>query len=235
MVVDESSLLMAMVEILLASDGPQPVVIYTDVEMEDTIRLLPDEWRVEAVGEDSFGSRVSEALLNGPVVAFPPWGRQEGSPIPRETAALEGVHGGATSHYLLLVVPAAVLVSHAGKSLRTEISTRWQLMAVVSCMGAIVNVHRAFTAAVIMLSPIRLDRPVIRMFEASNRHTARQAILDDFKNLLRREGGTTEFGYVLREPPEIGAPLNYRLYDPRIVSRRAQLSDYIERLPGQFI
>ncbi len=40
------------------------------------------------------------------------------------------------------------------------------------------------------------------------------------------KGGTTDYGYVLREPLTPGAPLTYRLHDPRIVQRRAELDDY---------
>lgn len=227
MAVDAPNMLMAMVEVLLSSDGSEPVVIYTDAQMEDTVRLLPAGWRDEYVEEGSFGSRVSGALTSGPVVAFPPWGRQDGSRMTREAAALSGVNSGEACHDLLLVVPATVLVSEASQSLRANLSTHWQLTAVVSCSGAILNAHHSFMVAVIMLSPRRLDRPLLRMFEVPlDWREKAQAVLDDFRNLLRREGGATQFGYVLRETPEVGAALDFRLYDPRIVSRRQGLSDY---------
>jgi hypothetical protein len=65
------------------------------------------------------------------------------------------------------------------------------------------------------------------MFQApEDWRSSPRRVIDDFLDLLRRSGGRTEFGYVLREQPAAGASLDHQVLDPRIARRRAGLSDY---------
>lgn len=222
-----ANLLIAMIEALLASQESQPNVVFNDPRVLKTVELLPATWHKEASSAESFADRVSAALLNGPVVAFPPWGRQEGSREPLEALALQGIRSSEGGHPLLAVLPPNILVSPASKALRVDLAKRWQLQAVVTCDAAIVDAHRAFVAGLILLGPTGRGDGLIRMFEAP--HGPRridQQVIEDFHRLLRMKGGTTDYGYVLRDPITPGTPLAYRLHDPRVVRRRAELGDY---------
>jgi hypothetical protein len=148
--VDDTNLLVEMIKALLASSAPHPVVLYSkpvvtppdqmgwlDVQAAETIRLLPVEWQVEVIDEGSFASRVSVELASRPVVAIPPWGRQEGSPVLRQAAALQGVQPSASNHPLLLVLSVWDLRSQAGQQLRMDLAARWQFLTVATCLGGL--------------------------------------------------------------------------------------------------
>jgi hypothetical protein len=64
---------------------------------------------------------------------------------------------------------------------------------------------------------------VLRIFEVP-RASSDEVIVEDFRKLLKRGGGQTEFGYVLRDLPPAGASLAYGRYDPRMAAKRSELS-----------
>lgn len=221
------NLLTGLIEELFTSQDAQPTVVFTDPLIEKTVALLPATWRRETASLESFPAQVSAALLHGPVVAFPPWGRQEGSREPLEAIALQGIRSSATLHTLLVVLPSSALVSAASQALRIDLAEHWQFQAIATCDAAIVGAHPSFVTGLLLLGPAGQGDGLLRMFEPP---PARQRVdhqtIEDFRRLLRMKGGTTDYGYVIREPLTPGAPLTYRLYDPRIVQRRAELDDF---------
>ncbi|WP_156388298.1 MULTISPECIES: hypothetical protein [unclassified Rhodococcus (in: high G+C Gram-positive bacteria)] len=65
------------------------------------------------------------------------------------------------------------------------------------------------------------------MFDATQtRPEDSDRIVYDLRRLMRMPGGSTDFGFVLREPPPPGEPLISKLYDPRLVKRRHELADF---------
>ena len=221
------NLLIAMIEELLASQKSQPTVIFADPLVENTIELLSAAWHREAASAEAFPAQVSAALLNGPVVAFPPWGRQERSPESLDVVALQEIRPPAGSYNLLAVVPSTTLVSAASEPCRIALGQNWHIQAVTTCDRAILGAHTSFVTGLILLEPAGQGDGLLRMFEAPHGpQRVDQAVLQDFRRLLRMRGGTTDFGYVLREPLTPGAPLAYRLHDPRVLQRRAELVDY---------
>lgn len=70
---------------------------------------------------------------------------------------------------------------------------------------------------------------VLRFFKCpSLSDIEEQDIVADFKRLLRQGGGTTEFGYVLRDPPPLDAPLSYDLHHPDLAERRDEMVHFGE-------
>lgn len=221
------NLLTGLIAELFTSQHAQPTVIFTDPLIEKTAELLPATWRRETASLESFPDQVSAALLHGPVVAFPPWGRQEGSREPLEAVALRGIRSSATRHSLLAVLPSSALGSAASEQFRIELAEHWQFQAIATCDAAIVGAHPLFVTGLLLLGPAGQGDGLLRMFEAPRGpQRVDQEVIQDFHRLLRMKGGTTDYGYVLREPLTPGTPLAYQLHDPRIVQRRAELGDY---------
>lgn len=221
------NLLIAMIEALLASQETQPTVIVADPVVEKTVELLPATWHRQAASAESFPTQVSAALLQGPVVAFPSWGRQQRSRETLEEIALQAIQTSSGSHSLLAVLPAAALVSAASRAFRASLAEQWQIQTVATCDGAIPGAHSSFVTGLILLTPAGQTDGLLRMFEPPQaRQRVDEIAIQDFQRLLRMKGGVTDYGYVLREPLAPGAPLAYRMHDPRTVQRRAELVDY---------
>lgn len=221
------NLLTAMIEALIASQESEPAVIFSDPVFEKIVELLPATWHRETASPESFPAQVSAALLQGPVVAFPPWGREQRSRESFEVVALQGIQASARSHALLAAVPSSTLVSVANESFRAALAEHWEVRAVATCDRAIPGVDARFVTGLILLDPAGREGGLLRMFEAPHGpQRVDQEVIQDLQRLLRMKGGTTDYGYVLRESLDPRAPLAYRLHDPRVVQRRAELGDY---------
>lgn len=210
-----------------ALTGSCPRVVYTDSHFEPTLDLLPAEWPREPADPSAFASAVSHGLTETSIVAFPPWGTPKGSREPREVSAVQEVFPGPAGRLLVLVLPFGTLVSQAAKPLRVRLGNAWRIRAVVSGSGGLKGVAPQFQHSLVLLETLDAEAGVLRMFDATNARASEASnVIGDLQRLMRMSGGSTEFGYVLREMPPSGAPLISRLYDPRLVQRRRELADF---------
>ena len=221
------NLLVDMLTALSVSSGADPVVLYSDPVMQPFLALLPPIWHVKVVDAKVFAPRVSDELGRGPVIAIPPWGRAEGTAVSREVEALEGIQADAGAHSLLLLLPGGFLVAAASKQIRMEIAKHWHFSAVATCVGELPDIHHDFVTALIKLEQTSTPAGVLRMFRVPpDWRSSSESVIEDFRSLLRRAGGRSKFGYVLREPLMPGAPLDFQLHDPEVARRRAALAEY---------
>jgi hypothetical protein len=92
----------------------QPTVLFVDPEMTGTVALLPPEWRVHNVDAALFASEVLRALVQGPVVAIPPWyGKRDDRRVQAGDAlrSVDSVNGNP----LVTILPASTLVSPSAR------------------------------------------------------------------------------------------------------------------------
>lgn len=51
-------------------------------------------------------------------------------------------------------------------------------------------------------------------------------VLSDFKRILKQDGGSTKYGYVIREDLPFDAPLSFELYHPELLKQEKQLAEF---------
>lgn len=203
------------------ADRTLPRVVFADEILSRTCELLPGNWPKEHVSPDTFGQSVCEALQQSSVIAFPPWGRREGSREPSmKWPPFEPIRPGPPGHLLLLVVPHSNLAS-AAEPLRARIGATWRLR--VRSRRA-EGISAQFQHTLLVLESMESEPGVVRMFDATQcRPADATAVVADLRRLLRMSGGSTQYGFVLREAPPPGSLLLSRLHDPSLAQRRRDL------------
>jgi hypothetical protein len=210
-----------------ALTGSSPRIVYTDSLLEPTLDLLPADWPRERADSPAFALAVSTGLAETSIVAFPPWGRHESSRDPQEVTALRGIRPGPPGRLLLLALPYSALVSQAAKPLRVQFSEDWRIRAIVSGSGGLQGVSSGFHHSLVVLETLNAEAGILRMFDATKTRPAEVSdVIGDLRRLMRMSGGSTKYGFVLRETPPSGAPFVSRFYDPQLVQRRRELADF---------
>jgi hypothetical protein len=103
----------------------------------------------------------------------------------------------------------------------------WQIQMVACLSGGVSGTRPESRVALIAMTTPTGRQEVLRMFdEPAGFATSAAAILNDFQRLLRIPGGSSSFGFVLRERPAPEQPLAPHLHNPAVVGRRGNLSDY---------
>jgi hypothetical protein len=234
--------------------GSAPTVVWTkptDVPEElepDTIRP-PYSWPLRIPDSSAdLPPVVAEELARGPVFLIPPWNRlteRRGDLHIRdayEATLLDCAAPGADA--LLGVLTPSVLWTSAREGVRRELAARWKPVLIIYFQGASQTwpaIHPSFQLSAAFLRPAdATEESVLRIFEVP-RQSPDEVIVEDLQKLLKRGGGQTEFGYVLRDLPPAGASLAYGRHDPRMAAKRSELSvlgssvaigEIFDRVPG---
>lgn len=189
---------------------------------------MPFSWPNRIVASpDDIGSAVSDQLAAGPVLLVPPWTRRQERrhPLSREEheiAVLNCALGGPNS-LLTVLTPAAMWTSPSSQQVREELAKRWEPVLLIYAAGVLPGVHSSFLLAVTFLRPRKAEDSLLRVFRVLPRQGDAE-ITGDFRRLLRQGGGSTQFGYVLRDLPQPGDSLSFERHDPALVARRAELA-----------
>lgn len=175
-------------------------------------------------------SAAAELLSAGPLLLLPPWQRRDDArgAISREEheLVLMDCVPPRPESLLAAVVPASTMVSRGSERFRRTLASHWRPVLVLYAQGVLQGVHEQTVIATVFLRPrANDDAPPLRMFKCSARDDE-SAVLDDFEQLLARNDGRGQFGYVLRDAPELGTGLGFARHDPRLNARRDALSGF---------
>ncbi len=134
----------------------------------------------------------------------------------------------ASGACLVVVTPATTLDSPGSASFRRVMGKRWHPAAIVEVGDAgLPMLHSSFRLAVTAWTSLpAANVHVTRFFTVPSARVAAQEIFDDLDLLLRRAGGRTRFGYVLREAISLGAPLGFRANSPEARAHEEELHRY---------
>jgi hypothetical protein len=186
------------------------------------------EWPLStAPSTEELVSGVSEHLGLGPVILLPPWGRVPNQRSELQEDVLLGCRADTAKFPLISAIPAPSLISRRSEKFRTHFFRSWRPTAIAYVVGEIAGLHSSFRVALIRSVSSGSQEEVLHVFEAPpGCSSERPAVIEDFRRNLRMSGGTTDFGYVLRELPTPGSSLGYRDLDPRNATRRESLRNY---------
>ena len=216
------------IEVLLKAGATSalPTIVCSGSATAPLIDRLPNNWPTVVAGHGAFAASVSAALAKTTVVAFPPWGRSDGDRTPQEVGALTGVQPGPPGNSLLLLLPRSVLTSHTAKPLRDLFFNEWRIRAIVSGNAGLSNVSSNFAHSLVLLDSPLADAGVVRMFDSTDTGSTEPSVVDDLRRLMRMSGGTSDFGFIIREELSPDLPLDSKRYDPRLVKRRRELVNF---------
>lgn len=214
-----------------------PTVVWTmptDLPEElgpDTMRP-PYTWPLRVPGSPAeLPPAVAEELAAGPVFLIPPWNRHVER---RGSLRISGVYeatlldcGVPRPDALLGVLTPSVLWTSVREDVRMELARKWRPALIIYFQEGSrtwPHTHPSLQLSAAFLRPAHAaEEPVLRIFEVP-RQSPDEVIVEDFRKLLTRGGGQTEFGYVLRDLPTAGASLAYGRYDPKMAAKRSELS-----------
>lgn len=189
---------------------------------------MPFSWSNRIVASpDDIGPAASDQLAAGPVLLVPPWTRRQERrhPLSREEheiAVLNCALGGPDS-LLAVLTPAAMWTSSSSQQVREELAKRWKPVLLIYAAGVLPGVHSSFLLAVTFLRPRKAEDSLLRVFRVLPRQDDAE-VTGDFRRLLRQGGGSTQFGYVLRDLPQLGDSLSFERHDPALAARRSELA-----------
>lgn len=203
-----------------------PVVVR--MRSDGDVRLTMDQsWPEVSVSDPSeLPSAVTQGLVRSPVLVMPPWGRRD--PVASARRPLEEMlfepPTDNDGSLLGLLVPAALLTNAGSQRYRQELRRCWTPLAILTARAAMPNVHHQFEVAFILLSSTNEAMP-LKMFRLPNTSDS-EAVTDEFRSLLRRQGGSSTNGYVLRELPAASDSLGFEKHNPDLIARAKDLSGF---------
>lgn len=170
---------------------------------------------------------VNQHLELGPVILLPPWGRQPNQRSELQEDILSGCRAGIAEFPLITAIPASSLISRRSEKFRAHLFRSWRPTAIAYVVGGLSGVHSSFRVALLRSVPSGSQEEVLHIFETPPGWSSQSMlVVDDFRRNLRMSGGTTDFGYILRDLPTPGTSLGYRDLDPRNAERRESLRSY---------
>lgn len=128
-----------------------------------------------------------------------------------------------------VLLPVSSLASESSRRFRDNLTEKAVLRYVVQegdpMDGGDFTGHIRVRLQIIVLEVGRSDSPVVRFFRCPDltSEEKRTEVLADLTQLARQGGGTTKFGYVLREGVPTGSRLLYEMHDPRLAKRVEEL------------
>ncbi|MEU7005663.1 restriction endonuclease [Streptomyces sp. NPDC046332] len=128
---------------------------------------------------------------------------------------------------MAVLTPVELWVSDSPQAveLRKTLAEHWDTAALVISEGVMPQVHPSFVVALAFLQAKQDRRPPMKMFQTA-RGADGEAVARDFDALLKRGGGHTRFGYVLRELPLPEESLDFDRHHPDVASGRADLAGF---------
>ena len=217
--------------------APGPVtVLTTSSEEGQPLFEPPSSWRSaqEASWQD-LGPSVTRLLGRGPLLLVPPWQRHTGvrSKTRRGVShfvyddVLRACRPADTGSGLAVLTPAElwVLDSPRAAELRKALAEHWDTLAVIYSTGAMPQIHPTTLVAAVFLQAKQEHRPPMKIFRAL-RTDDDASVEKDFAILLKRGGGSTRYGYVVRELPPAEESLDFDRHHPDVVPQRADLAGF---------
>ena len=191
--------------------------------------LLAESWPRHILdANEDYAACVQEHLNRGPVLLLPPWGRVVGT-AGREVskppvrwaheAILLDCQPASSASELAVLLPASSLVSQSSRRFREALARQWQPTIVMFATGETIGVHPQVSIGALFLRPRQKEPGLIRVFKLPANPDA-SLVVRDFERLLARQGGRSEYGYVIRDALPPGESLAFVRHDP-LVRRRA--------------
>ena len=149
--------------------------------------------------------------------------------------ALEFLPGGSR---MAVILPSGGFPSSIrGTSLREEVVSKATVRYVITHnhdwteLG--LQLHPKFKMTILILDKIPALEEPIRFFKIPpmNQVEDVQEIVENFRHLTHKGGGTTDYGYVHREPIEPGEPYLYDRYHPDLLQKQQDMSYFGEVRP----
>lgn len=205
-------------------------------------RLFPADpaWPiVPAPSDEDLQASLAELSTRNTVLLVPTWERwkhvpevkEAGQPRFRYDDALRRIRPWGEEATIAVLLPAAALSSGTSSAVRTRelVGDHWDTLAVIYC-DAMPSMHSNFEAAAVFLCAKRSVRPPIKLYRVP-RKVESAALQDDFRNLLKRAGGSVNHGYVLRGAPEAHVGLGFDRHEPALLARRESLAGFGRTVP----
>ena len=214
-------------------------------------RLIPlqsehvTELKIERVAD--LTAVVGSELQFGPTVVWPEWGRlmpgqlDDSKRRDVHEATLDACQPGDESECLVTVLPSGALQGASSRSWRTDFFTRWQPVEVVLCRELLHDVASSVEIAAVVLRPRSDTWKPLRMFRVPSQSEGRRCDHRSRSAAQREEGGSTDYGYVIRQALEPDARVSFEAHDPAVDVRRnrirqfgptVRLRDLYESVPG---
>ncbi|MFJ8685499.1 hypothetical protein [Micromonospora wenchangensis] len=215
----------------------EPTVVTTDSAPQ-----LSHRWQAHSETSPAEMARSASSLLaSSPVLLIPPWSRH--GTLKAHDAAILDVHPKNSKSMLAIILPSNVLTSGLDKAFREQLGRSWQPVLVLYAHVVPDNSGAALSLATVFLTARSPEPKPLRFFRIPL-HEDENAVSIDFKDLLRRRGDASSFGYVATEQPAVGANLSFDFNHPDTKRRwndlgvwgtPVPLSDlFITPLPGVF-
>ena len=149
---------------------------------------------------------VSIALSDASVMVLPTWGSK---PASRERNEVDWIASlpAPPAHVLGVLLPDAVLSGRRTARLWDALQRHGlRPLIVLTFSGAFLRgVHSGFQCSLVLFGDVDSAEP-LRMFRLP-RTASRADVVDDFQRLLKRQGGQSKYGFVVRDPVSVGDPL----------------------------
>ncbi|MFJ2568466.1 hypothetical protein ACIO02_37075 [Streptomyces sp. NPDC087568] len=215
----------------------RPVAVLTTTSEEDQPRFeLPSSWRAaQGASRQELSVSATRLLAQGPLLLVPPWQRHTGTGgrAKRNAShfAYDEVLGACrpanADSVLVVLTPAELWTSESPRAaqLRATLADHWDTLAVLYGTGVIPQIHQSVIVAAAFLKARQTSRPPMKIFRVP--HTDEGASVEkDFEVLLQRGGGSTRWGYVVRQVPPTEESLDFDRHHPDVVSQRADLAGF---------
>ncbi|WP_135356561.1 hypothetical protein [Mycolicibacterium sp. NCC-Tsukiji] len=207
---------------LTAGEDARPFVV-ADRQTAAMIPNLASEWEVVEAEPSRTAELVNACEPGRTTIVLPPWVREHHPQRATFESMLLQCEVVAGSQ-LVVLLPTSVLISRQYEQFRNQLIGRWHLSLIASISGNLVGVHSSFSSTILCLVARSDNAQPTRMFQASEQAEP-AVILEDFRRLMRREGGSSRFGFVLREGIS-GTRFDHRLHDPRLRAMRGDLGSF---------
>ncbi|WP_159329887.1 hypothetical protein [Streptomyces tendae] len=212
-----------------------PTVLSSSVFAGELAFGAPKGWKsVREPSWEQLATRSEEILAEGPLFLVPTWER-EATPDKRRPArpsdyfaeVLAACVPPSSDAVMAVLLPAQAWESDQPwyAEMRTKVAERWDTQLVVYSPGALTQLHWSATSVLVFLRARAQTRPVLKVFQVPRRSDDAD-VVKDFERLLARQGGRTEHGYVLREPPGPHQGLYFDRFDPHVLQRREDLAGF---------
>ncbi|WP_432854884.1 hypothetical protein ACQPXB_21135 [Amycolatopsis sp. CA-161197] len=222
-----------MLKMAFAQLAPGPVTVLTTSSEEGQLSFeLCSEWRsvLEPAWQDP-SSGVARLLKQGPLLLIPPWQRRTGARTSRRDVSLyvyddvlRACRPADATSGMAVLTPAELWVSESPRAtkLRSTLAEHWDILAVIYGTGVIPQIHQAFVVAACFLKAKQEHRPPMKIFRMPRGDHA--SAEKDFQTLLKRGGGSTQHGYVIRDVPPATESLDFDRHHPDVVSQQSDLA-----------
>lgn len=207
------------------AEGQLEVVVLRQPDPEgsgqsDWASAIPDARVVEAT-EEEFPDQVHELLERGAtVLALPPWGRRPASRLTVEESLILRVAPAPGAFSFL--APGTAL-SRTTSEFRGVLAQAWTPVTIVEVSG-FPGVHPAFDGALVCLRPPANQATLTRFFRVP-RGPIGAPLSGELRGLLRRDGGASANGFVLRRALAGDESWAFAAHDPATAA-------HVEALPG---